>query len=665
MYQSVPIVKSARSAIAATALLLSSFAVWTGLTGPESASASGVWGQATPVSLPAGHSDVEMFSVSCPSAGNCTAVGRYRRAAGGLVSFAVSSTGGTWGAQVDAAFAGGVQNANPNDFLQSVSCVSVGNCTAVGRFRNAAGGFEAFTMTSTAGSWGQATPAGFGVGVQNASPDAYLGTVVCASVGNCTAAGRFKNAAGGVEAFTMTSTAGTWGSPAPAVFAGGVQNAVEQAYFNDVSCASAGNCTAVGGFKNAAGDFEAFTMTSTAGAWGQATPVNFGVGGQNAAPTGVLNSVSCASVGNCTAAGSFFNASGSGTEAFTVTSTAGTWGTATPAVFAGGIQNANPNAEFKSVSCASVGNCTAAGSFRNATGWTEAFTMTSTGGSWAQARPVVYGARAQNTNAGAYFNAVSCAFPGYCTAVGATYLADGTFPAFTVTSNDGVWETPSIPAFAGGLQDPTEEGWLRSVSCATGGNCTTVGSFYDSGGVYKGFAISSVNNTPPTTTTVAPTTTVAATTTTSPTTTVAATTTVAPTTTVAAITTTVVPVSAKAKTASSAVVTFTPSKDGEPATAHEYSLDGGKTWKRAAVTSTAGGRLSFVVDGLDAGSDYEVTIRAVGASGTVRQVGVTSFSTSEVLPATGLGAGAVWLTGLLLLAAGGTAIAGRRRFENG
>ena len=60
-----------------------------------------------------------------------------------------------------------------------------------------------------------------------------------------------------------------------------------------------------------------------------------------------------------------------------MTSTAGTWGQATPAVFAAGVQNTNPNSDFFSVSCGSAGNCTAVGYFKNVAGGYEAFTMTS------------------------------------------------------------------------------------------------------------------------------------------------------------------------------------------------------------------------------------------------------------------------------------------------
>jgi LPXTG-motif cell wall-anchored protein len=117
-------------------------------------------------------------------------------------------------------------------------------------------------QANAVGVWGQATPAVFAAGVQKTTPSAEFLSVSCGSVGNCTAVGYFKNVAGDREAFTMTSTAGTWGQATPAVFAAGVQNTTPSAEFLSVSCGSVGNCTAVGYFKNVAGGYEAFTMTA-------------------------------------------------------------------------------------------------------------------------------------------------------------------------------------------------------------------------------------------------------------------------------------------------------------------------------------------------------------------------------------------------------------------
>ena len=118
------------------------------------------------------------------------------------------------------------------------------------------------THATAAGVWGEARPAVFGAGVQSAPPDARFESVSCGSAGNCVAVGNFSNVAGATEAFSMSFVAGVWGEARPAVFGVGVQNANPYDYFNSVSCGSAGNCVAVGSFINVAGGTEAFTMTA-------------------------------------------------------------------------------------------------------------------------------------------------------------------------------------------------------------------------------------------------------------------------------------------------------------------------------------------------------------------------------------------------------------------
>ena len=488
------------------------------------------WGTSEPASFASGVQnaapDTIFYSVSCESAGNCAAAGMLYNAAGRYVAFTQTSTGGVWGTASPASFASGVQYTQENSYFNSVSCGSAGNCTAVGQFRNAAGGYEAFTQTSTGGVWGTAEPASFASGVQHANRYAVFNSVSCGSVGNCTAAGNFRNAAGHNEAFTQTSTGGVWGTAVPASFASGVQNATPDASFYSVSCESVGNCTAAGFFRNASGGNEAFTQSSTGGVWGTAVPASFASGVQNANRYAVFNSVSCESAGNCTAAGRFRNAAG-GYEAFTQTSTGGVWGTAVPASFASGVQDAIPEAIFYSVSCGSVGNCTAAGRFKNAAGGYEAFTQTSTGGVWGTAEPASFASGVQNAAPNAIFSSVSCGSAGNCTAAGRFSNAAGNSEAFTQTLTGGVWGTPEPASFASGVQDASPDAYFTSVSCGSAGNCTAAGQFWNATGGYEAFTQTATSPVAPTTT-VAPSTTVAPTTTVAPSTTVVPMTTVAP-----------------------------------------------------------------------------------------------------------------------------------------
>jgi hypothetical protein len=118
-------------------------------------------------------------------------------------------------------------------------------------------------MTSTNGVWAQAKPAQFETDVQNDDENAYFESVSCATPGNCTAVGGFKNSVGSIEAFTMTSTNGDWGFAQPAQFESGTEFVNPFSEFKSVSCALPGECTAVGLFLNSVGSIEAFTMSST------------------------------------------------------------------------------------------------------------------------------------------------------------------------------------------------------------------------------------------------------------------------------------------------------------------------------------------------------------------------------------------------------------------
>jgi hypothetical protein len=65
--------------------------------------------------------------------------------------------------------------------------------------------------TETSGIWAQATevtaPANAG-----ADPGAFLNGISCSSVGNCTAVGGYVDAPGNFPAMAATETSGTWGS---------------------------------------------------------------------------------------------------------------------------------------------------------------------------------------------------------------------------------------------------------------------------------------------------------------------------------------------------------------------------------------------------------------------------------------------------------------------
>jgi hypothetical protein len=76
------------------------------------------------------------------------------------------------------------------------------------------------------------------------------------------------------------------------------------AMINSVSCASAGNCGAGGLYFDSGGNNQAFVVSEVNGVWGKALEVP-GTAALNTGAFAAVFSVSCASPGNCGAGGDY------------------------------------------------------------------------------------------------------------------------------------------------------------------------------------------------------------------------------------------------------------------------------------------------------------------------------------------------------------------------
>jgi hypothetical protein len=91
---------------------------------------------ALPANATTGNQDVVLNSVSCLSARDCTAVGSYRDSGGNDEAMALTETAGAWAAGVEVSLPANTA-ASPIASLSSVSCASVGDCAALGTFAQA------------------------------------------------------------------------------------------------------------------------------------------------------------------------------------------------------------------------------------------------------------------------------------------------------------------------------------------------------------------------------------------------------------------------------------------------------------------------------------------------------------------------------------------------
>src|SRR5207248_3075182 len=95
---------------------------------------------------------VVLGSVSCASAGECSAVGSYIGPGGKRQGLLLSESGGTWTMGVEATLPAGA-GSNPGVILGSVSCASPGECAAVGSYIDGGGNRQGLLLSESGGTW--------------------------------------------------------------------------------------------------------------------------------------------------------------------------------------------------------------------------------------------------------------------------------------------------------------------------------------------------------------------------------------------------------------------------------------------------------------------------------------------------------------------------------
>jgi hypothetical protein len=467
-----------------------------------SPAASG-WHQAQPVpglaALNRG-GDAALSALSCFSPGNCSGGGSYD-SHGYTQAFVVSQKGGTWGQAQPvpglAALNQGGQYAGGAS-LTSISCPQPGDCTAVGGYQDSRRYGRVFVVTQSKGVWGQAVevPGTKELGLGGAYNG--ISAVSCSSPGNCAAGGTYEHGFGQLtstyQAFVVTERRGVWGQatevPGIAALNQGGGNGTG-ALVTSVSCPAAGDCVAGGSYQSKTLHSEAFLAVEQGGVWGQARPVpglavlNTGhrAGGAR------VDSVSCWAPGNCGAAGTYEDRTG-GSELFVVSETGkGSWQSAEPLPGLAGL-NSGGLATLTQLSCRSLGNCSAGGSYTAGQGRTQAFVASETSGVWGQAREV---AGPLNAGGRAEVESLACFTGGDCSAGGYYTSATGTGgprreQAFVVNETDGVWGAAAEVPGTGALNRGGDAAIL-SVSCPALGQCSAAGG-YQSGRGVQAFVVS-------------------------------------------------------------------------------------------------------------------------------------------------------------------------------
>lgn len=227
----------------------------------------GAWGATEAIPAPtvdAAESGQEASGVSCTSAGNCVAVGQgYGYSPfedGSTFPLVATESGDTWSTYQ--------MNDTPITALTGVSCPDTSDCTAVGD----TDGGNAATFSVAGGSPSAPTVIGSG----------FLEGVDCVSAGNCVAV----NNSTGTDLY-MVETDGTW---APVTVTWDHGQTYTGAWLNSVSCADVNDCTAVGPDTYTITNTPMVTVTDNAPIAGHDLVLTATVAGTDAfAPTGAVD----------------------------------------------------------------------------------------------------------------------------------------------------------------------------------------------------------------------------------------------------------------------------------------------------------------------------------------------------------------------------------------
>jgi len=305
-------------------------------------------------------------------------------------------------------------------------------------------------------------------------PRAPYSALSCATTTRCTAAGPWGYFDGEGKPSVDTLTSGTWGVPKAVSLPVGAHTGVgaHPTMFNAISCTDATDCVTVGQLNDSTGATVPMIANETSGSWGTAfvtsLPANALTGKFE---YGILNSISCTSLGNCEASGHYIDPSYTH-HVFEVAESSGSWGAPMELTLPSSVGLLEAVIiGSTAVSCSSTNNCTVIASLFDGLGL-QTVSWMQVAGNWAA--PVTLSAPS-SSNLG--LSSISCPAAGFCIAVG----DDGFGPTglgrpwpVVAIESSGIWSTAKRLAFPL-LSPATNGGALSSISCASSTVCVAVG----------------------------------------------------------------------------------------------------------------------------------------------------------------------------------------------
>ena len=435
-----------RAVLAACTVL--AMTVVAAVTGSPAGASGSSWISQTITTAPALGDTITLNAVSCPTTGNCFAVGSYDDSDGSPQPLIETLSGGTWTATV------------PSDppgsnyvTLNGVSCTSSTACVAIGDdtpTSNPDGADEyAFAEVLSGTTWTVKGPFAYPSGAIVVEMDA----ITCASATSCVAVGNsdFGSGEAGV-AYTLSGT--TWSA------VGGFGPTSNFLALQGLSCTSSTVCDAVGFVSDAPSYVPRLLVeTLSSGTWTSTEPANpsLGVGGAE------LSAVSCTATTSCVAVGSYTDSDS--TQHGLAESLSGTTWTSTTT----SLDPDDNGSALSDVTCTDATDCVAVGNYYDVGLEQHALVETLSGTAWTSTS----GLDPAGSNS-PELSAVSCTDAAHCVAVGSWQDEESDQFPFEATNSSG----PSTTQFGVSTAASVTAGTSMTVTLTAEGSSGTTSTGY-------------------------------------------------------------------------------------------------------------------------------------------------------------------------------------------
>jgi len=401
--------------------------------------------------------EASLNSVACPSTGACTVAGTYDNSSGDTRDLIGTLSGGTWSA-LDAPLPSGAPDITVSSF-GPVACASATVCDIAGEV--GFGGYgEPFIDALSGGTW----TSGVAPGPSDSdSRTTTVADVACGPPSTCAVVGSYDNFELQIgSGFINGSTA-----PLPSN-----STMFSNSGLSSVSCPGS-TCIAVGGYEDSSGNDQGLIVTLSGGSTEAPLLANAASN-----PQVGLASVACVSSSACTAVGSYEDTSGD-TDGLVDTLTEGTW-SATEVPLPANAFAGNADVSLGPIACGTAGSCAVLGKYKDALGNENELIDTLSDGTWrAIEAPLPAGASTLIS-----LSSVACSSATKCYTVGTYDDSSGDSHGLLDTLSKGTWEANEAPVPSNAGSSP--EASLRSISCAPGGGCMSVGGYTDASGTAEG-----------------------------------------------------------------------------------------------------------------------------------------------------------------------------------